>query len=53
MICVIGPEGGFTDDEVQFLIKNGFISISLGNNVLRTETASSFILSCVNYEFMR
>ena len=53
MVCVIGPEGGFSDNEIQFLIDNGFESISLGNNVLRTETASSFILSCVNYEYMR
>ncbi len=53
IIFVIGPEGGFENKEEEFLIKNGFIPISFGNNVLRTETASLFILSAVNYEFLR
>lgn len=53
IIFVVGPEGGFTELEEKELIDSGFISISLGNNVLRTETASLFILSAVNYEFMR
>lgn len=53
ILFVIGPEGGLSDDEEKTLIENGFIPISLGDNVLRTETASSFILSSVCYEFMR
>ena len=53
IIFVIGPEGGFTENEEKILIDDGYIPISLGNNVLRTETASSYILSVVNYEFMR
>lgn len=53
IIFVIGPEGGLDNYEEEFLINNGFISITFGNNVLRTETASSFILSVINYEFMR
>lgn len=52
IIFVIGPEGGFSENEEELLISNGYIPISLGNNVLRTETASSFILSVVNYKFM-
>lgn len=53
ILFVIGPEGGFDPKEEEFLINNGFSSISLGNNVLRTETASSYILSVINYEFLR
>ncbi len=53
IIFVIGPEGGFSNFEENFLLQNGFIPISLGKNVLRTETASSFVLSALNYEFLR
>lgn len=35
----IGPEGDFTDEEVEIAIQNGIIPASLGANRLRTETA--------------
>ena len=53
MIIVIGPEGGFTNNEEKTLIDNGFISTSLGNLVLRTETAGICALSMINYEYER
>ncbi len=53
MIIVIGPEGGFKNEEEDYLIKNGFIRTSLGNRVLRTETASITALSMINYEYER
>lgn len=53
MIIVIGSEGGFTKEEESKLIANGFISVSLGNLVLRTETASLCTLSMIKYELMR
>jgi len=53
ILIVVGPEGGFTKKEEEELINNGFISVSLGNRVLRTETASLFVLSIINYIFMR
>ncbi len=53
IVYVIGPEGGFDPSEEDQLIDKGFIPISLGNNILRTETASLFIMSAVNYEFER
>ncbi len=49
MLFVIGPEGGFTEEEEKKFIENGFISLSLGNSILRTETASTFIMSVVRY----
>ncbi len=38
--CIlIGPEGGFTKEEITFSENNGFTPISLGKQRLRTETA--------------
>lgn len=37
---LIGPEGGFTNDEIQFLTKNKWQTISLGKRKFRAETAA-------------
>jgi len=37
---LIGPEGDFSEDEVQLAIENGYVPVSLGNQRLRTETAA-------------
>ncbi len=52
ILFVIGPEGGFTPSEEDILVKNNFIMASFGNRVLRCETASTFVLSIINYIFM-
>jgi 16S rRNA (uracil1498-N3)-methyltransferase len=44
VLILIGPEGDFSMEEVRLAEKNGFISISLGKNRLRTETAA--LLAC-------
>jgi 16S rRNA (uracil1498-N3)-methyltransferase len=36
---LIGPEGDFTDEEIDMLVGNGFQPVSLGDTRLRTETA--------------
>lgn len=50
--CVlIGPEGDFTDDELNFAISQGFTKVSLGPSRLRTETAglvACHILNLIN-----
>ena len=46
---VIGSEGGFSLREVQAARSVGLIPIGLGKRILRTETASSFVLSCLVY----
>lgn len=39
-VCVIvGPEGGLTDAEVALLVESGAVCVSLGDTILRTETA--------------
>lgn len=53
ILLVVGPEGGFDSIEEEYLLENGFISVSLGKNVLRSETAPVVALSMINYEFMR
>ncbi len=49
MIIIVGPEGGFTEFEEEQFEKLGFLPVSLGKSVLRTETASLFLLSAVRY----
>ncbi len=40
VLIVIGPEGGFTEDEMRQASESGFIPISLGSRRLRAETAA-------------
>ncbi len=39
---LIGPEGDFTPNEIDFSIKNGYKTVTLGKNRLRTETAALY-----------
>lgn len=49
---VIGPEGGLENNEVENILNNNNATdISLGERVLRAETASFAILSILDYEF--
>lgn len=52
MLVVIGPEGGVSDKEEEFLNNNNFISVSLGSRVLRVETAAIYVASVINYSCM-
>jgi 16S rRNA (uracil1498-N3)-methyltransferase len=47
----IGPEGGFSQNEICLLEQAGIKSVSLGPRILRAETAPLAALSCVFYEF--
>lgn len=47
VIIAIGPEGGFSTDEADFLIDKGFVPVSLGKRILRTETAGLYCLSAI------
>ena len=40
VVLAIGPEGGFTEDEVERAIGKGWRSVGLGRTVLRVETAA-------------
>lgn len=47
---LIGPEGGFTKEEVRLAIERGFYPLGLGPRILRTETAAITALSILQYE---
>ena len=49
-LILIGPEGDFTADEVEFAARNGFIPVHLGTSRLRTETAA--IAACHSVYFI-
>lgn len=46
LIGLIGPEGGFTDAEVSRAVAAGAIRTSLGETILRTETAAMALAAC-------
>ncbi len=45
--AVIGPEGGFSEAEASQLEAMGFTPVSLGNRILRAETAAIYICSVI------
>ena len=47
---MIGSEGGFDEEEVDFLVEKGFKTISLGKRILRCETAAIYALSVLSYK---
>ena len=47
---IVGPEGGFTDDEVELAIQSGCLPATFGDNTLRTETAAIVGVASVMYE---
>ena len=51
-VCiVIGSEGGFSIEETKKAEERGFVLCGLGKRILRTETASGCVLSCLMYEY--
>ncbi len=48
---IVGSEGGFSPDEVAEAKAAGCISVSLGNRILRCETAPLYALAAISYEF--
>jgi 16S rRNA (uracil1498-N3)-methyltransferase len=50
IILAIGPEGGFSAEEIEQARTSGFVSVSLGKRVLRVETASLAVLAVIQYE---
>jgi len=48
---LVGPEGGFTDAEIDIAKQQNFVDIRLGPRVLRTETAALTVLSALQLQF--
>ena len=47
---IIGPEGGFSDEEARQLKDSGADCVSLGKTILRTETAGPAAMAMLMYE---
>lgn len=47
-LCLVGPEGDFSPDEVAMAMDQSFTKVSLGNSTLRTETAGLIACHFVN-----
>lgn len=50
LVC-IGPEGGFSPNEVALLKENNFLPVRIGPRILRTETAALYVLASISYHF--
>ena len=51
VVLIVGPEGGFTQEEAEKFRTHEYQLISLGRRILRTETAGIAVLSILQYEF--
>ncbi|MCH5583850.1 16S rRNA (uracil(1498)-N(3))-methyltransferase [Shimazuella sp. AN120528] len=49
ILMIIGPEGGFSEQEIGEAVEHGAKPITLGNRILRTETAAISLLSCLMF----
>ncbi len=45
IVAAVGPEGGFTPDEVELAKASGWRTVDLGRRILRVETAAAVILA--------
>ena len=51
VVMMVGPEGDFSSEEYQRIFESGFTPVSLGELVLRTETAVIWMAAAVRYQF--
>ena len=47
----VGPEGGFSEQEVAAAMESGCVPVTLGTNILRTETAAIVAVAAIAYEY--
>jgi len=50
VVCLIGPEGGWTDTEIELIDAAGFLPVHFGDRILRAETAAVVALGLIAYE---
>ncbi|WP_100406744.1 16S rRNA (uracil(1498)-N(3))-methyltransferase [Bacillus solitudinis] len=51
LLVIIGPEGGFSEKEIEELVQAGAVLCGFGPRILRTETAGLYVLAAVSYHF--
>jgi len=47
VVMAIGPEGGFSGLEVSRFLEAGFLPLTIGNTILRTETAALYCAASI------
>jgi TrmH family RNA methyltransferase/RsmE family RNA methyltransferase len=47
---MVGPEGGFSEPEIDTAIRAGYVPVTLGQRILRTETAAIAAIMVLQYE---
>ena len=48
---IIGPEGGIDIEDVEELVREGAVAVTVGSRILRTETAGPAAIAMLFYEF--
>ena len=51
ILAVVGPEGGWTDDEIELAREGGWEIITLGGRTLRAETAGITVVALLQHRF--
>src|SRR5262249_31023440 len=51
IVALVGPEGGWTDEEVELARKNDWRIVTLGGRTLRSETAAIAMVSLLQHRF--
>jgi len=51
VLAMVGPEGGFAEQEVKEAGEAGFAPVSLGRRILRAETAAITLVTVIQYEW--
>ncbi len=49
VLVLVGPEGGWTDEEEKYILDHGYEAISLGGQILRAETAALCSLALISH----
>lgn len=49
VIILVGPEGGWTDEEEEYILSHGYEAVSLGPHIMRAETAALASLAMVSH----
>jgi 16S rRNA (uracil1498-N3)-methyltransferase len=47
VVLAVGPEGGFSDSEVSLFLEKGFKTLTIGDTILRTETAAVYCAAAI------
>lgn len=49
VLVLVGPEGGWTDEEEKYILNHGYEAVSLGGQILRAETAALCSLALISH----